>query len=96
MKKYTILVFTMSLPALALNMLKGFFCPMLRFSSHGDPGVEQTKLGIKGFLERSKISFNKFRTSAESLNAVFTADVSEEALAKSELVEVSGRARDKI
>src|SRR5438552_2869633 len=37
---------------------------MFRFSSHGDPGVEKTKLGTNDFFERSRISFNKFRMSA--------------------------------
>jgi len=88
-KTQNYLIFLILSLALALNLLKGFN-PMFRFSSHGDPGVEQTKLGINGFFTsaRRHPSTSSGRAQRE-MNVVFTTDVSEEALAKSELIEVS-------
>jgi hypothetical protein len=55
-------IFSKHFLALVLNL----FYHMFRFSSHGDPGVEKRSWGQKDIFERSRISFNKFRTSAEN------------------------------
>ena len=103
-KTQNYLIFLILSLALALNLLKGFnpmfFSPFFVWGpqwnevklgiSHGDPGVEQTKLGINGFFTsaRRHPSTSSGRAQRE-MNVVFTTDVSEEALAKSELIEVS-------